>query len=224
MKTKFWIFAVLIAIFLFPPTTGFAQETAVDFDAKNSFNVRSFRIGAKIGFPNLIGGNLEYVLPLLNEKIAVSADYSRFKSSNIIEIMGGEDTDDVDMSVSYLEGGLNYYFFKPGNGLYAGVSYSQLKFEGIIKDFFESQTDPDKYGDGKVDFANGSFNIKIGAKLGGLFYFRPEVGYSFNAFPPEIPVEVSFEDGSQEQQNYDTYIIDIIHDGLIFNIGFGFAF
>jgi len=187
-------------------------------------NIRSFRIGLKYGIPNLIGGNVEYVLPVLNEKIAVSADYSRLKSSNIIKTLGIEETDDVDMNFSFLEGGLNYYIFKPGKGLYGGVSYSRLKFDGTIKDYFESQTEEGEYGDGIVDFTNGSFNLKVGAKLGGLFYFRPEIGFAFNAFPREIPVEVRFEDGSREQQTYNTYITDIIHDGLIFNIGIGFAF
>ncbi|MCM4157343.1 hypothetical protein [Gramella sp. AN32] len=223
MKTilKFTLAMLIMGI----TNQGFSQNVSEQtVTSDHEVNVRPIRIGFKLGFPNLIGGNLEYVLPLLNNKIAVSADYSRFKSSNIIKALGVEDTDDVDMSVSFLEGGLNYYIFKPGDGLYAGVSYNRLKFDGTIFDFFESQTEEGKYGDGIVDFTNSSFNLKIGIKMGGLFYFRPEVGYAFTAFPTEIPVEVRFEDGTTEQQTYDTYTTDIIHNGLIFNIGLGFAF
>ncbi len=67
MKNKFWIFAVLIGILLFFPTTGFAQNTGIDLDEEDSFKLRPVRIGVKIGFPNLIGGNLEYVTPLLGK-------------------------------------------------------------------------------------------------------------------------------------------------------------
>ena len=88
--------------------------------------MRPFRIGVKIGAPNLIGGNLEYVLPMLGRRVAVNADYSKLKSEWIQPEDEGADAEDK-INVTYLDLGLNYYLFKPGKGLYAGVSYSTIK-------------------------------------------------------------------------------------------------
>ncbi len=67
-------------------------------------------------------------------------------------------------------------------------------------------------GTADIDFTHNSFNLKLGAKLGGLFYFRPEVGYAFSSYPEDIEF-----DADEAPQS-------LLFDGLIFNIGFGFSF
>ncbi len=224
---KCFLKLVLTILFVVVSHQGYAQEFSGKSNVSNEdSNVKPIRIGAKLGFPNLISLNLEYVLPILDNKLAVSADISKINSSSVADIMGFEDDSELDMKFGYFEGGLNYYFFKPGSGLYAGFSYSSSNFEGVIYDydFYESGTGEDIDGNGYIDFTNGSFNLKVGAKVGGTFYFRPEIGYAFSAFPEEVPIEVRYTDGYKEQQTFETYATDVIHSGLIFNFGFGFAF
>lgn len=215
---------------------GFSQESFYEEreTAKKERKVRPIRIGAKIGFPNLVGGNLEYVTPLLNKKLAIYGDFSSIKSDWLEPGEEEEDyyndTEQTKFDFRYLEGGLNYYFFKPGRGLYGGVSYGAINFKGTkyglaSNDEFDTSG---KEGVGSIDMTHSSFNLKLGAKLGGLFYFRPEVGYSFSSLPNHVTTTVVFEDGTREVQDIGLDIEDgpweILYNGLIANIGIGFAF
>ncbi len=188
--------------------------------------VRPIRIGAKIGFPNLVGGNLEYVTPILKNKIAANVDYSSRKSS---WFPTGEGESLPDLKFSYLGGGVNYYIFKPGKGLYTGLSYGNLKFEGSEQEI-TSDTDENKTGTGFYDFSHNAVNLKLGLKWGGLFYSRIEGGYSLSKFPKSIDRKVVFNDGSTEMQKLEFDSEDspvpqsALFSGLIFNIGFGFSF
>lgn len=80
MKTTLKILTV--ATIIFTAGTSFAQDTEPlnETEPKRERKVRPLRFGAKLGNPNLIGGNVEYVSPLLNNKLAVSFDYSILKS------------------------------------------------------------------------------------------------------------------------------------------------
>lgn len=221
-------------IFLGFTVIGTAQETAPDgFFQKDEPKVRSIRIGAKIGYPNLLGGNLEYVTPLLNKKLSVNVDYSTVKSDWFMpanEQDESEDSENPNFSFNYLEGGLNYYFFRTGSGLYGGISYGLTKVQGTIYNVHSNdENNYDMTGTGTIDFSHNSMNLKLGAKLGGLFYFRPEVGYSFSPIPNSIDMEVVYEDGSREirtEELYDTAKSpgSLLSQGLIANIGLGFAF
>lgn len=202
----------------------FSQE----YSTENEFeNVRPFRIGVKSGIPNLLSGNIEYVLPVLNRKIAVSADYSKISLNAGDFGFEAEDGSEImEQEFDYLEGGINYYFFKPGKGLYAGVSYSNYNLKGNLPDFAENGNG--EMVDGYIDFSNNSINLKAGAKWGGFFYFRPEIGYALNPFPSRLPVRVEFEDGTSEDRELDlsadSGLLDLIYNGMIFNIGIGFSF
>lgn len=211
---------LLLAALLFHSTSAQAQTELTE---ERDYKVRPVRLGLKIGFPNLVGGNVEYVTPLLNDKLSVSVDYSTIKSEWFLSEDEVGDTETTDLSYTYLEGGINYYFFKAGKGLYGGVSYNQMKFEG--------QTDVEENGQqgtGYIDYNHSSFNIKLGAKLGGLFYFRPEIGYSFSSLPKTIDYEVEYGDGNRETDTYDfseeLASADVLFKGLIANIGIGFSF
>ena len=39
---------------------------------------KPFRIGVKVGFPNLVSGNVEFVTPLADKKLSIMIDYSSF--------------------------------------------------------------------------------------------------------------------------------------------------
>ena len=218
MKTRL---KILIAFAIFASIGSIeAQElNANDGYAQQEKKIRPFRIGAKLGFPNIIGGNLEYVTPLLNNKLAVNLDLSMIKSDWLIEDEGdaSEEKDQVDFT--YIEGGLNYYFFRPGRGLYGGVSYGNIMIKGTLHN-----------SDSRVviDASHGSMNVKLGAKLGGLFYFRPEVGYSFSPLPDSIEATKIYDDGSREtvREEFDTETqpYNLLFSGLTANIGFGFSF
>ncbi|WZL89411.1 hypothetical protein VS868_01300 [Salinimicrobium sp. 3283s] len=202
--------------------TGFIQAQE-QLPEQRDYKVRPIRLGVKIGFPNMVGGNVEYVTPLLNDKVSVILDYSTIESDWFLSEDESGDTETTDLSYSYIEGGINYYIFKAGKGLYAGVSYGQMKFEGQT-DVNEDGMD----GTGYIDYDHSSFNIKLGAKLGGLFYFRPEIGYAFSSLPKTIDYQVRYPDGTTERDIYDfeeeLASADILFKGLIANIGFGFSF
>jgi len=217
MKT---IFKILIAsAFIFSTINLQAQETLSNQEeVTKERKVRPFRIGAKVGFPNLVGGNLEYVTPLLNNKLAINFDYSTIKS-DWFEFNEEGDTQNSELDISYIEGGLNYYFFKPGRGLYGGLSYGNLSLKGaVVYDEFRDI----------IDTSHGSMNIKLGAKLGGLIYFRPEIGYSFSALPEEIDTTRIYDDGNRETRTieFDTEgtAYNLLFSGFMANIGLGFAF
>lgn len=175
---------------------------------------KPIRIGVKIGFPNVIGGNIEYVTPLLGKKLAASIEYSSINADKFIE--------PDEAKLSYLQIGFNYYFFKEGKGLYGNVSYGMLDADLTLKEI-ESDSDSEKIGTAFVNLSNNSFNIKLGAKLGGTFYFRPEIGYSFSSIDDMVDVRVEFPDGSSENQER-IEIPSELTQGLLFNIGFGVAF
>lgn len=209
-------YLVLIAVL----THSYSLHAQTTTSQERDYKVRPVRLGLKGGFPNLVGGNLEYVTPILNDRLAVSLDYSILKSDwFLLE----EDSETTKLDFSYLEGGLSYYFFKAGKGLYGGVGYNQMKFEG--QTHVESNG---REGTGHIDYSHSSFNIKLGARLGGLFYFRPEIGYSFSSLPKTIEYQAKYEDGTTQTETYDfsdeLASADILFKGLMANIGFGFAF
>ena len=230
MKQRLFQFLGIFLLYVLFPSPVAAQhqehfstrytEENLEFQRQQErvYKVRPFRIGVKIGAPNLVGGNLEYVLPMLGRRVALNADYSRIKSEWFVSEDDSNEPED-NLNISYLDLGLNYYFFRPGKGLYAGVSYSTLKADATIH--LDERTD-------YIDEKHSSFNVKLGAKLGGLFYFRPEVGYSFNSLPEIYEIRSEYHGGGTETEIQDWEVegspAELLFKGLIFNIGFGFAF
>ena len=225
MKSLNLLFSVFLLL-LFTTLT-FAQE-ADPIKGKNlqkEMKLRPVRFGVKLGFPNLLGGNVEYLTPLLNNKLSANMDYSKFKSDWFnTEDLSSNDTDNLDYS--FLDLGANYYFFKPGKGLYSGLSYSSIKFNGAMS--YESDSNNEEASAIEYyDVKHSTVNLKVGARLGGLFYFRPEVGYSFKPIPKTVTSETVYSDGSRESTIYsleDQEYLKPLLSGFTFNIGFGFAF
>ena len=219
---------ILLLVFSFPFIC-FSQEQEVKTETDPKIvKIRPIRIGAKVGFPNIIGGNIEYVTPVLNNKLGFNLDYSQIKSDWLgmdNEEEYGDKTSNFDFR--YIEPGISFYFFKPGKGLYTLLSYGMFQVDGTIRDVSHFE-DSDLKGTGTIDLSHNSFNVKLGAKLGGLFYFRPEVGYSFNSLPQSAHMDVLYEDGSRERKSYEFEAegtpYSPLFSGLNANLGIGFAF
>ncbi|MCE2613194.1 hypothetical protein LVD13_09445 [Flavobacteriaceae bacterium D16] len=177
-------------------------------------DVHRFRIGLKAGIPNIVGGNAEFVLPILDNHLAPYIDYSTFSI----------DVDDVDTSFNFFEIGTNVYFNNKGKGLYASISYGSFNLEGTYTDaetvdgeLFEGEAS------GEIDIT--TVNLKLGAKLGNKFYFRVEVGYGMGDIPEEVIITGTVNGQTEEGVEEIPDIPGIGDSGLLVaNLGFGFAF
>jgi len=82
-----------------------------------TFAVKPFRIGVRVGLPNVVSLNAEYVLPILGHRIAPTIDFSDFSLT----------IKDVKTDFKYLEAGINFYLAPNGKWLYANASYINMK-------------------------------------------------------------------------------------------------
>lgn len=205
MKTFLRLFFLLMCVSVF------AQE---DFSHKSSSqderSIRPLRIGLKLGVPDIGSLNAEYVTPLLENRVAVSLDF----------ISLGVTIGDEKLSMNNFEFGSNVYLKTSGKGLYGGISYSSFKSDITMSDVsFTNGT----VGDGKAAFNYGTFNVKIGVKLGRTVYFRSELGYGFGKVPEYITLTGAHP--SQVSLEKIPKIPGIGTGGtLIFNLGFGIGF
>ncbi len=192
----------------------FSQEK--EEKKKKSNDVNPIRIGVKVGVPDIVAGNLEFVTPLFDNRVALFVDYSKFSVNE----------DDAEVDAKYFEGGLNIYFNNKGRGLYVSASMSNLKIDGKYTDA-ETVNGTVYQGQATGDLQIKTTNLKLGAKLGKKFYFRIEAGYGFGDIPQEIEV-TGTEQGTGMQQTDYVEIPDIpgvSESGMIVaNIGFGFSF
>lgn len=209
--------------YTFPPenTTSISSGKAI-FLQEETREIRRIRIGGKLGIPNLVGGNLEFVTPLMENKLAVSLDYSGMKGAFNDLFNEGEK---IDVRYRYLTGGVNYYFFTPASGLYGGLGYSKIGIKGDV--MIPSEDPSEEPETGIVDFDHHSLYMKLGAKIGGFFYFRPELGFSFSALPTSIKYTRTTGNQPQEDNEIDfngAGYLSPLFSGIIFNFGIGFAF
>lgn len=185
--------------------------------AQDKQEINPLRIGLKIGTPNIIGGNIEYVTPLLNNRIAIFADYSGFTIKE----------DASKIALKYFEAGTNIYFKETGKGLYASLAYGTLNLDGNYSDaetvngtLYEGEAE------GSIDVS--TLNAKIGAKLGNKFYFRIEAGYGFGDIPQQIEITGTEKNTGTTKTDYVEITDDIpgINENgyIVFNLGFGIAF
>ncbi|MEM5566790.1 hypothetical protein WNY78_16840 [Psychroserpens sp. AS72] len=205
MKSKNTNFAWLCCILLIFSQPLFAQD-----DDDSTKSIKPLRIGVKIGVPNIITANAEYVTPLLGNRVALAVDWMSLSKT----------VDETSINYNNFEIGTNIYFNKKGKGLYGGLSYFSFDGEGT---FTETEFDNGSVedGTGKIEF--NTINLKLGAKLGRTFYFRIEVGYGFGDIPEFIVV--TNNDGSQTTSEDIPEIPGIETSGIPnFNFGIGFSF
>lgn len=191
------------------------QEENQEDNKKERKNIPAFRVGVKLGIPNGIGGNIEYVTPLLGQRVALYGDYSGFSAT----------FDDVKGSLKYFEIGTNVYIFgNSGSGFYGSLGYGDLTVDGTYSD---AQTigGEDFTGEAEGTFEVSTLNVKAGFKIGKRIYFRTELGYGFGDVPQEIVITGEVNGvpaaGVEEIPN----IPGLSESGYVLaNIGIGIAF
>ena len=164
-----------------------------------------YRLGLTFGLPNLVGLNLEYVSPALNNKLAGTLDYSSIKLKD----------EEIDFNYSYFELGGNYYFGQNSKGLYGQVSYGRIGFKGEYSDPL--------YGSGEGKVTLNMVNLMLGAKWGNRLYIRPEVGFA--SFFNDAIVRVEYtEPTTNLTLTVEEEIPNFLKDGLIYSLGVGLSF
>ena len=196
----------IILILLFSTIT-FAQEKK---------EINPIRIGLKIGTPNILGGNLEFVTPILNNRIALFMDYSGFTIKE----------DESKIALKYFEAGTNIYFKNTGKGLYSSLSFGKLNLDG---NYTDAETINGTLYDGKAEgsISVSTLNAKLGAKLGHKFYFRIEAGYGFGDIPQQIEITGTETGTGTTKTDYVEVPSDIpgLNEKgyLLFNMGLGIS-
>ena len=177
--------------------------------------VKRFSLGAKLGIPNLAGGSIEVVLPLFQNRLAPYFDYSQF-SVNL---------DSSESSLSYSELGANIYFNDKGKGFFVGLGSARMNADVLFTDLVFSEDGVTTSGSGSTDLNLNTFNVKLGIKSGGTFFFRFEVGYGLGSIPDQLTFTATSQ-GITEQFTEDIPAIPGIGTNglLIGNIGFGLSF
>ena len=179
--------------------------------ASASYAGKPFRIGLKAGLPNVVSLNVEYVLPILGHRVAPTIDYSDFSIS----------VEGVKADFTYFEAGVNVYLAPNGKWLYGNVSYINMKTNLEYSDLVSIGTIIG-IGTATTNVNIKSFSLKLGAKIGGMFYIRPEVGYLFSPLNDQVEITATFPGGFTETQTEE--IPSALSGSFIFNFGFGFAF
>ena len=150
-----------------------AQDSSITDGASKS---KTISIGVKVGAPNILSLNGEFVLPILNNHIAPFIDYGSFSL----------DIENTQADLKFLEYGLNIYFGNKGKGLYVGAGSGKLKNEFTFNDLiFEDNGDSLK-GSATKSLDINALNLKLGFKSGGLIYFRIEAGYGIGTIPDRL--------------------------------------
>lgn len=198
-----------------------------DDNTNSGDDLRPYRIGLKIGVPNAVSLEFEYVTPLLNNRVAPFINY----------VGGSRNFDDgkAKVSLNIFEVGSNIYISKnnEGRGLYGSVSYQSISGKADIQDYEPDNNNPGgiiKYdGTSKAKSSYSAINLKLGAKLGRKFFFRTELGYSFGKLPEEIIVTGTYQGNSVQdaysiKKDIEDAPVVTLNGFPIFNLGFGVAF
>ena len=213
---------LLLTIFIAFATTAFAQEIEPQEVIEQQEetidtiepNIKRFSVGLKIGVPNIAGVSLEGVTPLLDNRVALFADFSGFDLNDA----------ETEIGLGYSEFGANIYFGSKGKGAYAGIGFGNLTADLT---FYEN-LDGGTRGKGTTDLDIKSTNLKLGIKTEGRFYFRFEVGYGFTSDVPD-KFRVTLKEGDREIIPDRDFKIPTIPGlgtkGLLMgNFGFGLSF
>ncbi|CDF78991.1 hypothetical protein BN863_12790 [Formosa agariphila KMM 3901] len=173
-------------------------------------DINPFRIGIKGGVPVGIGAEIEYVTPLLGNRIAPFASYGMVPFG--------------DLDFKYFEIGSNIYFGSRGKGGYVSASYGNL--DGEVSNISSSNVDGNEFTNGVAKEELASFNLKLGWKYGKSLYFRWELGYAFGKLPDEI---TATGDVNGQRETFQVSTEDVLEyvsgKGYpILNIGIGYAF
>ena len=150
-----------------------AQDSSITDGASKS---KTISIGVKVGAPNILSLNGEFVLPILNNHIDPFIDYGSFSL----------DIENTQADLKYLEYGLNIYFGNKGKGLYVGAGSGKLTNEFTFNDLTFEDNGVSLKGSATTSLDINALNLKLGFKSGGLIYFRIEAGYGIGTIPDRL--------------------------------------
>ena len=150
-----------------------AQDSSITDGASKS---KTISIGVKVGAPNILSLNGEFVLPILNNHIAPFIDYGSFSL----------DIENTQADLKYLEYGLNIYFGNKGKGLYVGAGSGKLTNEFTFNELTFEDNGVSLKGSATTSLDINALNLKLGFKSGGLIYFRIEAGYGIGTIPDRL--------------------------------------
>ena len=164
-------------IFLILSLISTAYVSAQDISITDSISKsKTISIGVKIGAPNILSLNGEFVLPILNNHIAPFIDYGSFSL----------DIENTQADLKYLEYGLNIYFGNKGKGLYVGAGSGKLTNEFTFNDLTFEDNGVSLKDSATTSLDINALNLKLGFKSGGLIYFRIEAGYGIGTIPDRL--------------------------------------
>ena len=164
-------------IFLILSIISTAYVSAQDISITDSISKsKTISIGVKVGAPNILSLNGEFVLPILNNHIAPFIDYGSFSL----------DIENTQADLKYLEYGLNIYFGNKGKGLYVGAGSGKLTNEFTFNDLTFEDNGVSLKGSATTSLDINALNLKLGFKSGGLIYFRIEAGYGIGTIPDRL--------------------------------------
>ena len=205
------LIAILILLFSISISAQNIEKDSLNVELENS--IKRFSLGLKIGTPNMIGGAVQYVLPISNNHFAPYANYSGYD----IEI------DNTEINLNYSEFGVKYFFRNTGKGLYTAVGISSFSSSLAYTDV---SLTGGLTGDGSVDLNIDTTIVKLGLKTGGTLYFSFELGYGFGTIPNSLTFNAVSSNGISESVTEDIPNIPGIGSGgmVVGNIGFGISF
>ena len=205
------LIAILILLFSISISAQNIEKDSLNVELENS--IKRFSLGLKIGTPNMIGGAVQYVLPITNNHFAPYANYSGYD----IEI------ENTEINLNYSEFGVKYFFRNTGKGLYTAVGMSSFSSSLAYTDVSLSGG---LTGDGSVDLNIDITIVKLGLKTGGTLYFSFELGYGFGTIPDSLTFNAVSSTGISESVTEDIPNIPGIGSGgmVVGNIGFGISF
>ena len=183
-------------------------------------NVKRVAVGVKLGMPNIIGGSLEFILPVMDNHFAPYADLSGFDID--------PDTE-TSVGLSYSEFGLNYYLNTKGKGLYFSAGLGNLTTDITFSNQNVSNGEGISVNDGvgTIQQKISTTNLKLGVKAGKRVYFRFELGYGLGNIPSDVKITAtSVSQGFKEEISEPFPDVPGVSSGgvVIGNVGFGVAF
>jgi len=190
-----------------------------------------FRIGIKLGIPNLAGLGLEYVTPVAGNRLAAALDLSYIPIPFNVEGFEGS------LNLQYIGIGPSFYFKKDNDGkgpyFHAGVGMLNLGLKGSQSSTIMGSNNVPipVIAEASSSLKAGFAMFKIGFKWGNAFWFRPEFGYSMISMDKVLEFSANFtatdpvtNQTLTETQQFKKDLNIPVSGGPVFTIGFGFAF
>jgi hypothetical protein len=131
--------------------------------------------GVKLGVPNIVSLNGEFIPPILGSHFSIYGDYSKINTTQ----------SGVTIGLNYLELGSNFYITGKGKGIYIGIGKSKLSTDLAYNDLEIVNNGFSYKASAATTLDINTTNFKLGYRTGGTFYFRFELGFGFSKDIPK---------------------------------------